>query len=312
MINKTHGYPLCLCGRGFISRMFDVLDGAKCQLIYMSKNIDKSGSLFWIITGYVAIFCIGIVDTLMGSEISFSLFYLIPIILVTWFSGKYQGFIICVIGAAVWFTADVLAGHSYSLPIIPYWNALVRLGFFVVVTMLIPALKALEREKGIARTDHLTGAGNRRHFFEVAQTEIDRSQRYKRPFTIAYMDLDGFKTVNDQWGHITGDKILCAVVNRIKRHVRKTDIIARLGGDEFVILLPETNQDAAKIAIPKIQNILIDEMRRNDWPVSFSIGVLTCLEAKITPDELIKRADNLMYAVKKNGKNAIAYEVFAG
>ena len=75
---------------------------------------------------------------------------------------------------------------------------------------------------------------------------------------------------------------------------------------------PETDQDAAQIAVSKIQCALLDEMRRNDWPVTFSIGALTCLDAQITTDEMIKRADALMYAVKDNGKNGIRYAVYAG
>jgi diguanylate cyclase (GGDEF)-like protein len=277
----------------------------------MLEHFEKRSSLFWIITGSIFVVSIGVADILTGSELAFSLFYLIPIVLVTWFSGRNPGLVVSVTSAGMWFVADVLAGQSYTQPVIRYWNAVVRLGFFVVVALLLPALKALEREKDLARTDYLTGVANRRYFFEVAQTELERSQRYKRPFTIAYIDLDGFKTMNDQWGHRTGDKLLRAVVSRAKRELRKTDFIARLGGDEFTILLLETDQDAAQIVIPRIQNALTDEMRQNDWPVTFSIGVLTCLEAQITTDELIKRADSLMYSVKKNGKNAIAYAVYA-
>lgn len=278
----------------------------------MLEHFENKSSLFWIITGSIFVVGVGVADTVTGRELSFSLFYLIPIVLVTWFSGRNLGFVISVVSAVTWFISDVFAGQIYSEPIIRYWNAVARLGFFIVVTLLLPALKALGREKSLARTDHLTGVANRRHFFEVAQSELDRSQRYKRPFTIAYIDLDGFKTVNDHWGHSAGDKLLCAVVNRAKSQLRKTDIMARLGGDEFIVLLPETDQDTAQIVVSKIQNTLNDEMRRKHWPVTFSIGVLTCLKAQITTDELIKRADSLMYSVKKDGKNGIAYASYAG
>lgn len=283
----------------------------KHQLINMLEHLENRSSLFWAITGAIFIVAVGVADIVTGNELAFSLFYLIPIVLVTWYSGRTLGFVVSVASAVMWLIADVFSGQSYSQPVIRYWNAVVRLGFFVVVTLLLPALKALEREKNLARTDHLTGIANRRQFFEVAQTELDRSQRYKRPFTIAYIDLDGFKTVNDQWGHGIGDKLLRAVVNRAKSHLRKTDIMARLGGDEFIGPLPETDQATARMAVPKLHNSLMDEMRRNDWPVTFSIGVLTCLDAKISTDELIKKADSLMYSVKKNGKNAIVYAVYA-
>jgi diguanylate cyclase (GGDEF)-like protein len=275
-------------------------------------NLEKKSSLFWMTIGCLFVAGVAIAHFVSDPDLSLSIFYLIPIVLVTWFSGRNLGLAMSFIAAITWFIVDALAGESYSLPIIRYWNAAVRLGFFVVVTLLLPALKALEREKEIARIDDLTGTANRRHFFEVAQAELNRSQRYKHAFTIAYIDLDGLKTVNDQSGHRTGDKLLCAVVNRAKSHLRITDLMARLGGDEFILLLPEIDQDAAQIIVPKIQSALLDEMRRNDWPVTFSIGALTYRDGPITADELIKRADDLMYSVKKNSKNAIAYAVYAG
>ena len=278
----------------------------------MLEYLEKSSSLFWALLGFIVVICIGGADILTGSELAFSVFYLIPIGVVTWFSGRNPGLFISLVSAVMWFLADDLSGQSYSQPLIRYWNTAVRFGFFVVVTILLPVLRALEREKSLARTDYLTGIANRRHFFELAQTELERSQRYQHPITLAYIDLDNFKIVNDQWGHKTGDKLLCAVVDRAKSQLRGTDTIARLGGDEFVLLLPETDQVAAKMVIPKIHNILTDEMRLNGWPVTFSIGVLTCLDTQIPMDELIKRADGLMYFVKRTGKNAIAYEVFEG
>ncbi|MDD5274370.1 MAG: GGDEF domain-containing protein, partial [Methylovulum sp.] len=253
---------------------------------------------------------IGIADFMTGSELSFSLFYLLPIVLVTWFSGRSFGLAISVIAAITWLVADTLAGHIYSHAIISYWNALMRLGFFVVVTLLLPALKALEHERENARVDYLTGAVNRRAFFELAETELNRSQRYKYPFTIAFIDLDGFKIVNDHYGHNTGDHLLCAVVKRANGQLRKSDCIARLGGDEFILLLPQTDLVAAQMTVSRIQSALLDEMKHHGWPVTFSIGFLTYRQGSITAEELIDRADNLMYTVKKNGKNAIASEVF--
>ncbi len=275
-------------------------------------KLRKRNSVFWITIGCLFVAGIGVADVVTGSELAFALFYLIPIVLVTWFSGRNLGLAISVIAAITWFIADALGGQSYSQPAIGYWNATVRLGLFVVVTLLLPALRALEREREIARVDHLTGSANRRHCFEVAQTELYRSQRYQRPFTIAYIDLDDFKALNDQCGHRTGDKLLCAVVNRAKSHLRRTDLMARLGGDEFVLLLPEIDEDAAQMTVSKIQPALLDEVRRNDWPVTFSIGVLTYRDGPLTTDELITRADDLMYSVKKSGKNGIAFAVNAG
>ena len=90
------------------------------------------------------------------------------------------------------------------------------------------------------------------------------------------------------------------------------DVIARVGGDEFVLLFPELDQEAAQVIVSKIQLALLSEMQRNHWHVTFSIGVLTCYDARITADESIKRADELMYFVKKNGKNGVACSAYTG
>ena len=144
------------------------------------------------------------------------------------------------------------------------------------------------------------------------QKEIGRLQRYKRQFTVAYVDLDNFKTVNDQFGHSKGDELLRIVANTARNQLRDTDVVARLGGDEFALLLPETGQEDARVVIAKIQRSFLSEMRNNGWPVTLSIGVLTCIEMPGTADELIKMADKLMYSVKNNGKNAISESVYAG
>lgn len=261
--------------------------------------------------GGVGVAIAGVADYLTGNELSFSLFYLIPVALVTWFSGRPLGLVISLFAAATWVGADVLVGASTSKYIL-LWNTAVRLGFFATVALLLPVLKSLEREKELARVDHLTRAANRRRFQEALQAELDRSVRYKQPFTIGYFDLDGFKSVNDKFGHRTGDRVLRAVVNRGKSKLRRTDLLARLGGDEFAILLPEIDQDSAKIIIPMIQNQLLEEMQRNGWPVSFSFGALTYQNGATTTEELIRRADELMYSVKNKGKNGIAYGTYAG
>ena len=274
--------------------------------------LEARSTTFWMVTGILFVAAMGVAEVATGREIAFSLFYLVPIVAVTWFVGRDAGLAISVAAAATWFAAELLDGQLYAHPIIRYWNAGVRLAFFVVVTLLLPALKALEHEKEIARVDPLTGAANRRHFFEAAQSELDRSQRYRRSFTVAFFDLDGFKSVNDRFGHRVGDRLLCAVVNRTKAAIRKTDLLARLGGDEFIVLLPEIDEPSAQVIVPKIQAALRDEMLQGGWPVSFSFGALTYRDGLVTPDELIRRADELMYAVKKRGKDAIAYATFTG
>jgi diguanylate cyclase (GGDEF)-like protein len=276
-------------------------------------NLEKLSKPFKILLGFALIGAIGILDFLTGYEIGFSLFYVIPISFIAWLIGRWLGIIASLASAFVWLVADALSGNPYSHPLIPIWNTFIRLSFFIIITLLLSALRsAMEREKELASTDNVTGAVNSRLFFEMAQMEIDRSRRYEHPFTIAYIDLDNFKTVNDQFGHPTGDQVLRTVVSYARKYLRKTDVVARLGGDEFALLLPETNQESARIALSKVQGGLLEEMRRNNWPITFSIGVLTCSAAPPKAADVVKMADELMYSVKRDRKNAIKYSTYAG
>jgi diguanylate cyclase (GGDEF)-like protein len=275
--------------------------------------LEKRSKLFWIVVGFVLIGCIGIIDFLTGYEAAFSLFYLIPISLVAWVTGRQLGIVASLASAFAWLISDMAAGHSYSQPIIYAWNTLIVLSFFVIVALLLSAFRrALEHERALTHTDYLTGAVNSRFFFDLVQVEISRSQRYKHPFTIAYIDIDNFKAVNDQFGHTTGDQVLRAVVNHAKKYLRKTDVFARLGGDEFALLLPETSQESAQVALPKIQRGILEGMHQSNWSITLSIGVFTCINSSQTADEIIRMADDLMYSVKRDSKNAIKYSICSG
>ena len=264
-----------------------------------------------IALGFVIVALVGVLEHLVGIELFFPIFYLIPIFLVTWFTARWIGIMISIVSAMVWLSADFTSGHTYSHPAIPYWNMSVRLVTFLVITFILSAFKStLEDEKELARTDPLTGIANRRYFIELANAEINRARRYKHPFTVVHIDLDNFKTVNDCFGHSTGDNLLCLVANTIQNNIRATDIVARLGGDEFAILLPETGPGPAQMITEKTQKINLVVMQRNEWPVSLSIGAVTFISPPSTVDEMLKISDGLMYVAKNNGKNIIKYEVF--
>jgi diguanylate cyclase (GGDEF)-like protein len=186
-----------------------------------------------------------------------------------------------------------------------------RFGFFYIGTQLLADLNArLKSEEELARVDSLTRIPNRRYFYELADTEIRRSLRYQRPFTVAYIDLDNFKLVNDRYGHHVGDAILLDVANLIDTNLRKFDMVARLGGDEFAILLPETGMDSARQVILRLQNVLLNEMHSHDWPVTFSIGVVTFTQQPRSVDEMLQEVDRLMYAAKNTGKNSVKHDLF--
>ena len=249
---------------------------------------------------------IGLADYIIGTEISVTLFYLIPIALIAWFLGWRWGMLGAIIASIVWLVANLAGGLHFSQPAIYVWNSLMRLATDAVVAYLFYQLhQVLQDEQQLARTDYLTGALNSRAFYEALQLEISRAKRYGRPLTLAYIDLDNFKSVNDRLGHLGGDKLLRAMSTAVRGVLRTHDSLARLGGDEFVLLLPETGSVEAQAALGKVRGCLLETMSANHWPVTFSIGVLVCagVGPAASADELVRAVDTLMYAVKRAGKN---------
>ena len=218
----------------------------------------------------------------------------------------------CLFAAMLWLAADELSGHAYSSPLIPYWNAFVRLGYFASVAYLASRLREEQATQSkLARADSLTCLPNRRAFLEVADRESRRSRRLKLPLTLAYVDLDNFKMVNDKYGHNIGDELLRVVGHALRSGVRVSDTVARIGGDEFAILLPDTNQSGAEVLLEGLRGSLLKAMRAKDWPVTFSIGSIT-FPGGASIEEMIRRADALMYEVKKGGKGSINFDLTSG
>lgn len=165
--------------------------------------------------------------------------------------------------------------------------------------------KAMDKLEELSRTDSLTGILNRRAFTELAQIEIDRARRYNHPISVAYIDLDNFKTVNDEMGHNTGDELLCSLTKIVKNNIREIDLFARLGGDEFILLLTKTDSKPGYDVLQKLKQMLLAEMEKNGWPVTFSIGLVTFYKPPEDIEEMIKKSDDLMYRAKRSGKNRV-------
>lgn len=167
--------------------------------------------------------------------------------------------------------------------------------------------EALAREQALAMTDPLTGAANTRHLRMFLDQEIANMRRRGRPFTLVYLDLDHFKQVNSQGGHSEGDKALRQVADTVSAILRPTDLFARVGGDEFVIMLTETDSLVGGNVVERVLVALQTAMRANDWPITFSVGVVTFQRPPASVDEAIRKADELMFAVKRSGRNSCRY-----
>lgn len=181
--------------------------------------------------------------------------------------------------------------------------ALKIIGTIQDITPQKQAQAAVER---MAHYDALTQLPNRALFFDRLRMALTQSKRNKKALALFYMDLDGFKHVNDSLGHRAGDLILVAVADRLTQTVRASDTVARLGGDEFTVILPDLRQpeDAIKVAENIIQSIdqpfMIDG---RNVEIGISIGITHCVENRFKEDELVQLADQALYEAKEAGKN---------
>ncbi|WP_022856033.1 GGDEF domain-containing protein [Thermodesulfobacterium thermophilum] len=157
--------------------------------------------------------------------------------------------------------------------------------------------------------DPLTGAYNKRFFYKMLENSFEDFKRYEKKFSIIFIDIDNFKKINDQYGHITGDLVLKTLVMIIKKNLRKNDLVFRFGGEEFVVLLAETDaQQAIEIAERIREAVAKEQIEINPnqtLSITISCGVAAINKDIVTPQDLIEIADNAMYKAKKEGKNRV-------
>ena len=279
----------------------------------LDQTLERSARAWIMLLAACGVAVVGAVDYITGNELSLSLLYLGPVALAAWYGGRGVGAGIAILSCAVWYIAEVAAGAQYSHPAIQVWNALVRLGFFLITSLLLSALrKSLLGEQRLARTDSLTELSGRRAFEERLRHDLVLAQRRKSIVSLAYVDLDDFKAVNDARGHAEGDRVLRAIGQVLRESVREADTAARIGGDEFALVLPDTDRCGAEQVIAKVNRGLQETLQAGAWPVTCSVGVITFLDPAIAPETAIAAADALMYEAKRNGKGAVAYRVLEG
>jgi diguanylate cyclase (GGDEF)-like protein len=274
------------------------------------KRLEGKSQLFSTLLSIFFIGIIGWIDYYIPPEISVAIFYLIPISLATWLVGKYTGLLVSLTSAI---TSLLVNQSVYKYPVHPfvhYWNTIVILAFFLLTNYLLVKLRiTLHNLENLARTDALTGLTNRKFFLDTVNNEINKALRHQEPLTLAYVDIDDFKKINDQFGHVVGDRLLCLVADTASNTLRTIDLISRIGGDEFAILLPRTGYESAEIVLHRVQKVLLASMKQQGLAVTFSIGAVTFSDPPHSVNEIIEKADNLMYIAKKKGKNLLQHEL---
>ena len=276
----------------------------------LSEGQQKSAILA---IGVASAVVVAVLDNLAGNHYSLAIFYLLPLYFVTLQAGRGPGLWVALFCIGVQWLATRYTGAPHPpLPAVLWRHASWGAIYILSVLLLARLQRALSRTRALSLTDFATGALNSRAFYNLVENEHLKIKRYGRPLTLAYIGIDNFKTVNHRLGHTVGDSLLRKVARTTMRYLRATDRVARLGGDEYIVLLPETDQDAARVAISKLRERLTEMVADHEWPVTFSMGVVTFFSAPRAPREMIRASERLMWAVKKSGKNNTRYASYHG
>ena len=156
--------------------------------------------------------------------------------------------------------------------------------------------------------DGLTQIANKRFLLDFLEGEISRSKRYDRSLTLIMMDLDHFKNINDEFGHLTGDFVLKEIANLIRNRIRREELFARYGGEEFAIVLPETGEEGGREFASILRELIAEaefEFEGNLIPVTVSLGVAELTKKMVSPEDLIRSADERLYKAKQEGRNRV-------
>ena len=273
----------------------DIFDGTSFVVSQFSR-------VAVILLAVASLGILGLLDYVTGYEISFAVFYLVPVSSTAWYGNRPWAIAIALASSIVWYVAEVAGGYPYTHPAIPIWNACVRLAFFMIVALLLSALRErLLAEREFARTDGLTGLLNRRTFIDRLDHDLGIGRRTATPVTLAYIDVDDFKHVNDTHGHAEGDRLLRAIAGILARGTRRTDTAARLGGDEFALILPATNLAGARVYMRKLSERLLDT-HTGFHGITCSIGAVVFEDLPESADEALRAADQFMYRAKRHAK----------
>lgn len=260
-------------------------------------------------TGTLALFGV----RFLTPPVSFILPLLGIVAFVAWGARAREGLALSAIAPVLFWLQDLAYHESAVLG----WRGAWQVGSEVAVLAITVVTfsryrRRLQHEAEVASADSLTQLPNRAVFLEKISEEIARAGRYGHVFTLVYMDLDGFKAVNDLQGHDEGDAVLRRVAQVLRSSTRQTDSLGRLGGDEFAALLPHTTAGPAASVLDKLQDNLREAMRQGGWPVTFSIGAATFEAPAESARNALRVADEAMYAVKHSSKDGISHVVWDG
>jgi diguanylate cyclase (GGDEF)-like protein len=265
-----------------------------------------------------ALLLIAVLDERTAAQVALALAHMGVVIVASWRLGWAGRWGTVVLAALGWTAAAEMQGLAWPAAV-SWWDSLLRLAILVTLAGGVGTFRAaivrllhtedilaatVVRERDSARRDRLTRLWNSRYLHEALEQEIARCRRYRRPFGLLLVDLDGFKAVNDTAGHLAGDLVLQVVGQLLRENCRATDFPARLGGDEFAVVLPEASPEMVQLYAAKLVALVEAAPFPPELPrVTASVGGIAFREPPASPKVAIAAADRAMYTAKREGKN---------
>ncbi len=303
-------------------RMLILADSLGILLIYPIYQSWMNGiplsrkELYWLAgtsTSLLILLCLGF--TILPGMV----FFIFPIILILSFNVRILGVVsisaltlIGIIAATAhnvgpFITLDPL-DSNFRLMAFVFSTSLTILGITLQNYQLLLSESSSKVWQSAAEHDPLTGLINRRAFLPILHAEHEQAKRNGRVYTLAVLDLDHFKSINDSYGHLSGDDVLRAVVAIMTENCRSSDSVARMGGEEFAILFPNCKIEEAFLALERIRANLADnpvKLNEKQITVTVSIGIASYMHGEENELDLISRADKALYTAKETGRNRI-------
>jgi diguanylate cyclase (GGDEF)-like protein len=243
--------------------------------------------------------------TTMEFELCIATLYVIPISIACWFFGSREGLAVTIAVSVLAFMKYPMLNADPKFWIAIYNGAARMVAFVFIATIVLGARRVFAQMHYLAHRDRITGVLNKVAFNSEFDSQLTKARSSGDRLLLTFIDLDGFKLVNDQFGHDAGDTVLRTFTDAAAKELRASDRIGRLGGDEFAtLMIIGDNEDGHKTA-QRLHRQFSEILKRSGFDVTCSMGALIVpAESCLGPADLLREADRLMYAAKNNGKNA--------